>query len=76
MTTVDGAKWAVYYAGERENHIIIYRPHDIGDTSKVEGIYKLLACLWAIGQWVDGEFKDGSGRTYAKSRGARESTHG
>ncbi|KAK3343448.1 hypothetical protein B0T25DRAFT_462703, partial [Lasiosphaeria hispida] len=50
MITVDGARWAVYYACEREDEIIIYGPRDLGDTSTLDGIYKLLACLWAIGR--------------------------
>jgi len=58
MITVDGAKWAVYYACEREDKIIIYGPLDLGDTNTIDGIYKLLACLRAIGRWVEEEFKD------------------
>ncbi|KAK3339773.1 hypothetical protein B0T25DRAFT_363282 [Lasiosphaeria hispida] len=57
MITVDASRWAVYYACERDDSIAIYGPLDIGDTLTVMGIYKLLACLKAIGQWVGEEFK-------------------
>lgn len=44
----------------------IYGPDDIGDTLTVEGTYKLLACLRAIGRWVAMEFKDWFSQSIAK----------
>ncbi|GJC90404.1 hypothetical protein ColLi_13242 [Colletotrichum liriopes] len=55
---VSGNLWQVYFAVEREDHIVVFDTFSIEGTSTLLGCYKVLAMLRVLRDWSAGPFRD------------------
>ncbi|KAM0255998.1 hypothetical protein ACHAPA_012322, partial [Fusarium lateritium] len=52
------AKWELHFALDQGSHYEVVGPVDIGGTGTVEDMYRLLAVLRLLGNWVGSEFRE------------------
>ncbi|KAK3695721.1 hypothetical protein B0T22DRAFT_488983 [Podospora appendiculata] len=51
-------EWTLYFAADRGSKIDILGPRQIGITDTFQGIYRLLAVLRLLANWIEDEFRD------------------
>ncbi|KAF5988536.1 hypothetical protein FBULB1_1412 [Fusarium bulbicola] len=51
-------RWELHFAFNNGTHYDIVGPVDVGGTGTVEDMYRLLAVLRLLGNWVGGEFRE------------------
>ncbi|RKL07806.1 hypothetical protein BFJ70_g16851 [Fusarium oxysporum] len=51
------ARWELHFAFDNGTHYDVVGPVDVGGTGTVEDMYRLLAVLRLLGNWVGGEFR-------------------
>ncbi|KAH8747769.1 hypothetical protein F5883DRAFT_436950, partial [Diaporthe sp. PMI_573] len=56
LLLIEGHRWSLYVACENDADIIIYGPEEIRHTNTIAGLYKLVACLKATGNWIRTSF--------------------
>ncbi|KAH8168263.1 hypothetical protein LIA77_11992 [Sarocladium implicatum] len=59
LITVRGSNWSIMYALDRGDRIEITKASAMGSTSSVLNIYRLLASLRALGEWIETGFYEG-----------------
>lgn len=52
------ARWELHFAFDNGTHYDVVGPVDVGGTGTVEDMYRLLAVLRLLGNWVSGEFRE------------------
>jgi hypothetical protein len=52
------ARWELHFAFDNGTHYDVVGPVDVGGTGTVEDMYRLLAVLKLLGNWVGGEFRE------------------
>ncbi|EXM12631.1 hypothetical protein RAB80_018256 [Fusarium oxysporum f. sp. vasinfectum] len=52
------ARWELHFAFNDGTHYDVVGPVDVGGTGTVEDMYRLLAVLRLLGNWVGGEFRE------------------
>ncbi|KAK3360756.1 hypothetical protein B0T25DRAFT_496757 [Lasiosphaeria hispida] len=51
-------EWSLYFAADRGPKIEILGPMQIGMTDTIQGIYRLLAVLRRLAEWIETEFRN------------------
>ncbi|KAF4446339.1 hypothetical protein F53441_10010 [Fusarium austroafricanum] len=52
------ARWELHFAFDNGTHYDVMGPVDVGGTGTVDDMYRLLAVLRLLGDWVGGEFRE------------------
>lgn len=53
-----GGEWQLWFAIDKPTRIEVFGPVDIGNTTTLDGAYRLLAALRHLAEWMDGPFRE------------------
>ncbi|KAI0865150.1 hypothetical protein F4860DRAFT_346202 [Xylaria cubensis] len=57
LIIIHGASWKLWFAFDKRSEYEIYGPIDLGDTTRLLDLYRILAVLRVLAQWMATDFR-------------------